>query len=165
MTLQVTRPDATTLVVTRFFAASPARVWAAHMEPALIRQWMIGEGGTTMPVCENDPRVGGQLNFEWREPDGSGFSVRGTYELVEPHRRTIHVETMFLPDPMPQNRIETRFDAEKSGTRLTLTMTLPDAASADALSTSGIADGMAGCYAILEGLLSPTLQKAPISKR
>jgi uncharacterized protein YndB with AHSA1/START domain len=152
MTLQITRTSPTTLTITRHFAAPPARVWAAHMDPALIRQWLCGDGGTSMPVCENDPRVGGRMHFEWREPDGSGFSVRGVYELVDAPHRTIHVETMYLPDPMPENRIETRFDPDGAGTKLVLTMTLPDAEAASGLQASGMSDGMEGCYKRLETL-------------
>ena len=33
MTLDVTRTSPTTLLCSRYFAAAPARVWAAHMEP------------------------------------------------------------------------------------------------------------------------------------
>ena len=152
MTLQITRTSATTLTLTRRFAAPPARVWAAHMEPALIRQWLKGDGGTQMPVCENDPRVGGNLHFVWQEPDGSGFTIRGVYEVVDAPHRTVHVETMFLPDPMPENRIETRFEPEGTGTRLTLIMSLPDEAAATALMASGMRDGMEGCYTLLDRL-------------
>lgn len=157
MPLEVQRPSPTTLVVTRRFAAPPERVWAAHMEPALIRRWLVGEGGTTMPVCENDPRVGGAINYEWREPDGSGFRLKGTYEVVEPPSagrggRSVHVETMFLPDPTPPNRVETRFEPDNDGTLMTMTMTLPDAASVEAMLATGMTDGLEGCYRMLDGL-------------
>jgi uncharacterized protein YndB with AHSA1/START domain len=152
MPLALNRTSPTTLVITRRFTAPPVAVWDAHMKPALIRQWLCGDGGTTMPVCENDPRVGGRMHFEWREPDGSGFYLTGVYEVVEAPHRTVHVETMYLPEPMPENRIETRFDPEGTGTLLTLTMTLPDAASMDGLIASGMSGGMEGCYARLDGM-------------
>ena len=153
MTLQVTRSSPTTLTLTRYFAAPPQRVWDAHMQPALIRQWLKGDGDDTeMPICENDPCVGGTLHFVWREPDGSGFTIRGVYEVVDAPHRTVHVETMYLPDPMPENRFETQFEAEGTGTRLTLVMSLPDEASATALMGSGMSDGMEGCYKLLESL-------------
>jgi uncharacterized protein YndB with AHSA1/START domain len=152
MTLQITRTSPTTLTLTRYFAAPPQRVWDAHMQPALIRLWLKGDGATEMPICENDPRVGGKLHFVWQEPDGSGFTVQGVYEVVEAPHRTVHVETMFLPDPMPENRIETLFEPEGTGTRLTLIMSLPDEAAATALFASGMSDGMEGCYKLLESL-------------
>jgi len=38
----------------------------------------------------------------------------------------VHVERMHLPDPTPENHVETRFDRDGSGTRMTMRMTLPD---------------------------------------
>jgi uncharacterized protein YndB with AHSA1/START domain len=150
MPLTLTRTSPTTLVLTRHFAAPPQAVWDAHMKPDLIRQWLCGEGGTTMPVCENDPTVGGRIHYEWREPDGSGFSLTGIYEVIEAPHRSVHVEVMHLPDPTPENRIETRFDPEGTGTRLTMTMTLPDAASMDGMIASGMSEGLEGCYRQLD---------------
>ena len=40
MPLNVERTSPTTLKVTRRFAAPPQAVWDAHMDPALIRQWL-----------------------------------------------------------------------------------------------------------------------------
>lgn len=152
MALSITRTSLTTLVITRSFAAPPQAVYDAHTKPELIRQWLCGEGGTTLPVCENDPRVGGRIFYEWREPDGSGFTLEGVYEVVEAPHRTVHTEVMYLPDPMPENRIETRFEPEGSGTRMVMTMTLPTAADADALIASGMSEGLEGCYRVLDGL-------------
>jgi uncharacterized protein YndB with AHSA1/START domain len=150
MPLSLQRTSPTTLVLTRRFSAPPNAVWDAHMKPELIREWLCGDGGTAMPVCENDPRVGGHIRYEWREPDDSGFYLTGVYEVVDAPHRTVHVETMYLPDPMPENRIETRFEPDGTGTLLTMTMTLPDAAAMDAMVASGMGGGMEGCYARLD---------------
>lgn len=152
MTLTVERTSATTLVLTRRFKAPPQRVWDAHTKPDLVRRWLAGEDGTTMPVCEIDPREGGRIHYEWREPDGSGFSMTGTFVTVEAPHRTVHLEVMHLPDPTPENRVETRFDPDGDGTLLTMTMTLPDADSMDAMVASGMSDGLEGCYRQLDAL-------------
>ena len=158
MPLAIKRTSPTTLCLARRLKAPPQAVWDAHMDPALIRRWMGGDGGTTMPVCENDPREGGALRFGWREPDGSGFTLTGTYEAVEAPRagqggRVVHTEVMHMPDPTPANRIETRFDPDcTGGTLLSLTMTLPDAASMDGLLASGMTDGMESCYVMLDDI-------------
>ncbi len=40
----------------------PARlVWDAHHDPALLRRWLLGPEGWTMPVCEVAGSVGGLL--------------------------------------------------------------------------------------------------------
>ena len=35
---------------------------------------------------------------------------------LEPYRRIVHVERMHLPNPTPDNHIETRFDLDGAGT-------------------------------------------------
>jgi uncharacterized protein YndB with AHSA1/START domain len=39
------------IVGTRRFDASPAEVYRADVDPELIRQWMLGPDGWTMPEC------------------------------------------------------------------------------------------------------------------
>ena len=58
---QVSTPSPTEIRIERRFAFPPERLFAAHTDPALIREWMLGPGGWTMPVCEVDLRVGGHL--------------------------------------------------------------------------------------------------------
>ncbi|MDH3262990.1 MAG: SRPBCC domain-containing protein [Paracoccaceae bacterium] len=142
------------LRIARQFAARPEAVFRAHTDPALIRQWMVGPEGWTMPVCESDPRPGGGIRFEWSDGKGNGFHLTGEYLELDPSRRLVHVERMFLPDPTPDNRVETRFDpAPEGGTRLTVTMTLPDADTRAAMLESGMEHGMEASYARLEALL------------
>lgn len=45
---------------------------------------------------------------------------------TESFSRIVHVEPMYLPDPTPDNHVETRFDRDGDGTWMTLRMTLPD---------------------------------------
>ena len=114
---------------------------------------MCGEGGTTMPVCDMDARAGGAILMQWREPDGSGFSVTGTFKLLEPPHRILQVEVLHVPDPMPENLIETCFaDDGQGGTDMTMTMTLPTAQAAADLAGSGMSDGLSGCYRLLDTL-------------
>ena len=60
---------------------------------------------------------------------------------------------MFLPDPTPDNRIETIFTAKDGGTLMVMHMTLPDAATRSAMMATGMTDGMSSCYDLLETLL------------
>jgi len=47
----------------------------------------VGLRGTTVPVCENDLRVGGTWRWVLRDPDGSEHAVSGRYlEVVRPER-------------------------------------------------------------------------------
>jgi uncharacterized protein YndB with AHSA1/START domain len=138
------------VVVTRRFAAPPELVYRAHIEPALIQRWMLGPDGWSMPVCQCDPRPGGSFRFEWADGSGNGFYATGEFEELTPFSRIVHVERMFLPDPMPDNHVETRFDPDDRGTLMTMRMTLPDAETRAAMLATGMADGMEASYVRLE---------------
>lgn len=138
------------VVVTRRFAAPPEDVYQAHVDPALVQQWMLGPPGWTMPVCLSDPRPGGAIRYEWTDGKGGGFHLTGEYVELDPPHRIVHIERMHLPDPTPDNRIETRFTAEGAGTLMVMRMTLPDRATREAMLATGMADGMEASYARLE---------------
>ncbi len=142
------------VVVTRRFAAPPEAVYRAHTEPELIQKWMLGPEGWTMPVCMSDPRPGGKIRYEWTDGKGNGFYLTGEYVELEPPSRIVHIERMHLPDPTPDNRVETRFDPDGDGTRMTMRMTLPDAETRAAMLASGMEHGMEDSYVRLEGMIS-----------
>jgi uncharacterized protein YndB with AHSA1/START domain len=138
------------VVVTRRFAASPEAVYRAHTEPVLIQKWLLGPDGWTMPVCVSDARPGGKIRFELSNGQGGGFHLTGEYRELVPFSRIVHVERMHLPDPTPDNHVETSFEPDGSGTLLALRMTLPDAATRTAMLATGMEHGMEASYARLE---------------
>jgi uncharacterized protein YndB with AHSA1/START domain len=141
------------VVVTRRFAATPEAVYRAHTDPAMIQKWLLGPDGWNMPVCISEARPGGRIRYEWTNGKGGGFHLTGEYLQLEPYSRIVHVERMHLPDPTPDNQVETRFDAEGEGTLLTLRMTLPDAQTRTAMLATGMERGMEASYVRLEGLI------------
>ena len=143
----------THVVVTRRFAAKPETVYRAHTEPEIVQKWMLGPDGWTMPVCISDPRPGGKIRFEWSDGNGAGFHLTGEYIELEPFSRIVHVERMHLPDPTPDNHVETRFEQDGAGTLMTMRMTLPDAETRKAMLASGMEHGMEAGYARLEEML------------
>lgn len=152
--LDIRTEGETHVLVTRRFAAPPEKVYRAHVEPDLIRQWMLGPDGWTMPVCINDARPDGQIRYEWSDGKGGGFHLTGEFIALEPHSRIVHVERMHLPDPTPDNHVETRFEPDGAGTLMTMRMTLPDAATRDAMLASGMEQGMAVSYDRLDDLVA-----------
>jgi uncharacterized protein YndB with AHSA1/START domain len=139
------------IVVTRRFAAPPEHVYRAHTDPALLQQWLLGPDGWTMPVCISEARPGGRIRFEWSDGKGGGFFLTGEYLNLEPFRRIVHVERMHLPDPTPDNHVETTFEREGTGTLMTLRMTLPDAETRTAMLKTGMEHGMEASYIRLDG--------------
>ena len=138
------------VVVKRRFDAPPEDVYRAHTDPELLQQWMLGPEGWSMPVCVNDARPGGAMRYEWSDGKGGGFHLTGEYIELDPPHRILHVERMHLPDPTPDNRVETTFTAEGSGTLMVMRMTLPDRATREAMLASGMEHGMEASYARLE---------------
>jgi uncharacterized protein YndB with AHSA1/START domain len=151
--MTLTTEGDTHVIVKRHFAASPEAVYRAHIDPKLIQQWMLGPEGWTMPVCINDARPGGKIRYEWSNGQGQGFYLTGEFLELEPYRRIVHVERMHLPDPTPDNHIETTFEANGSGTLMTMRMTLPDAKTREMMLATGMESGMEASYVRLEGLL------------
>jgi uncharacterized protein YndB with AHSA1/START domain len=148
----VTEGD-THVVVTRRFAAPPEAVYRAHTEASLVQKWMLGPEGWTMPVCINEARPGGKIRYEWSDGKGGGFFLTGEFIELKPFSRIVHVERMHLPDPTPDNHVETTFTPDGTGTQMTMRMTLPDAATRAAMLSSGMEHGMEASYVRLEKLL------------
>jgi uncharacterized protein YndB with AHSA1/START domain len=143
----------TDIVVTRRFAAPPEAVYRAHINPDIIQKWMLGPDGWTMPVCISEARPGGRIRCEWTNGKGHGFHLTGEYVVLEPFSRIVHVERMHLPDPTPDNHVETRFEPDGDGTLMTMRMRLPDAKTREAMLKTGMEGGMEASYARLETVI------------
>jgi uncharacterized protein YndB with AHSA1/START domain len=152
MSTQLTLDGDRVIRITRRFAASPALMFRANTEPALIRRWMVGPDGWTMPICQSDSRPGGSFRFDWFDGKSTRFHATGEYIEVTPER-IVHIERMFLPDPTPDNHVETFFSPDGTGTRLTVTMTLASQKDRDAILASGMTEGLDDSYTRLESLL------------
>ena len=151
--MTLTTEGDTHVLVTRRFAAPPEAVYRAHTEPALIQQWLLGPDGWTMPACRCDARPGGSFRYDWSDGKGQGFYVTGEFLSIDPNRRIVHVERMFLPDRTPDNHVETNFTRDGDGTLMTMRMTLPDAKTRAAMLATGMEHGMEASYARLETII------------
>lgn len=151
--MTLTKEGATQVLVTRRFTAPPEAVYRAHTDPSVLQQWLLGPPGWKMPVCQTDLRVGGKFRYEWANGRGGGFHLTGEYLELEPYIRIVHVERMHLPDATPDNRIETRFDADGEATLMTMRMTLPDEKTRAAMLATGMAGGMEASYTRLDEML------------
>lgn len=152
--LKVVLDGETDLTLTRHFEAPPDLVYRAHTEAALVQKWALGPPGWRMPVCELDARLGGRFRYVYEHDKQRGFSIEGEFVALDPGKRIVHVERMFLPDPTPDNRIETRFEPVGGGTRMIARMSLPDAATREAMLATGMTDGMELSYQLLDQLVA-----------
>lgn len=150
--LTLTTDGETHVVVKRRFEAAPEEVYRAHVEPELLRQWCLGPDGWTMPVCINEGKAGGKMRYEWSNGEGVSFFLTGEILELDPPHRIVHVERMHMPDPTPDNHVVTTFEADGTGTLMTMRMSLPDAATRKAMLATGMERGMEASYARLERL-------------
>ena len=153
MTLKLTVEGEDKVVVTRDFKAPPAALFRAHTDATVMPRWLTGPDGWVMTRCESDPRPGGRMRCDWQDAHGeNGFYLTAEYLEIDAPHRILHVERMHLPDPTPDNRVETLFhDDGKGGTRMVMTMTLPSAEAREAMLATGMEDGMEASYARLDG--------------
>ncbi len=84
---------------------------------------------------------------------GGRVLLTGEYLELVPFSRIVHVERMHVPDPTPDNHVETRFEPDGTGTLMTMRMTLPDAAARAAMLATGMEHGMEASYVRLETMI------------
>ena len=158
---RVTLPSEREVQVTRSFKAPRALVYRAYTDPALVRRWMLGPPGWSMPVCEMDVRVGGRYRWRWRsDEDGSEFGFAGTFREVQPASRLVHTEaydpgTVGGPYPDGKEAMVTVTFTEEAG--VTTVASLIDFGSKDARDnamSTGMTDGMEQSYQLLDRLIA-----------
>ena len=155
--LKITKSGDRDLVMTRVFDAPRKLVYDAHTKPALVRQWLLGPPGWTMPVCEMDVRVGGTYRWVWRkETDGSEMGLGGVYREVKAPERIVTTEK-FDEAWYPGEALNTLVLVEQGGrTTLTQTMRYESPAAREAVIKSGMEQGVAASYDRLEDVLAAT---------
>jgi uncharacterized protein YndB with AHSA1/START domain len=150
----VTTPSDTEVAITRSFAAPRSAIWECHTKPDLVKQWMLGPPGWTMPLCEIDLRVGGRYRYVWRHDTGEQMGSSGVYrEIVAPVRLVANEK--FDDDWTGGETLVTSVFAEAHG-RTTLTMTVRYASkdARDAALKTGMTDGLEQTYTRLDAVLA-----------
>jgi len=153
-TLQVTARGDREIVMTRVFDALRRLVFDAHTKPELVKRWLLGPPGWSMPVCEIDLRVGGQYRYVWRrDSDGKEMSMGGVFREIVPPERLVATER--FDDPWyPGEALDTLVLVEQGGkTTLTQTMLLTSREARDAVLKSGMEKGVEASYDRLEEML------------
>ena len=161
---QITMPSDREVKVMRSFKAPRALVYKAYTEPALVRQWMLGPPGWSMPVCDMDVRVGGNYSWRWRsDTDGKEFGFKGTFREVQPPSKIVHTEA-YDPGsvggeyPGGEAIITTSFTEEGGVTTVTTLMDFGSKAARDNAMSTGMTDGMEQSYQLLDNVLAKTKQ-------
>jgi len=162
-TFNITAHGDREIVVTRVFDAPRQLVFDAYTKPELVKTWLLGPDGWSMPVCEIDLRVGGKYRYVWRN-DGNGneMGMGGIYrEIVRPDR--IVATERFDEAWYPGEAVDTIVMVERDGkTTLTQTILYDSRETRDAVMKSPMEHGMAATYDRLEKVL-PSLGSEALS--
>jgi len=156
-TLKLTTPSDREIAMTRVFDAPRQLVFDAHTKPDLVRQWLLGPPGWSMPVCEMDVRVGGTYRWLWRhDTNGTEMGMGGVYrEIVAPER--LVTTERFDEAWYPGEALNTLVLIEQGGrTTLTQTMRYESRDARDAVIKSNMEKGVAASYDRLADLLAST---------
>ncbi len=166
---EVTLPaDAPEFILTRIFKASRALVYKCWMEPSHLARWW-GPKPFTCPVCEVEPRVGGEFKLVMRSPQGNDYPMRGIFREIVPNIRIVKEDDMSehseewhdMVDPtrrgQGKRKIEmlttVTFEDHGKGTRVTITTRFPSLTIRDSFAKVGMKEGWSSSLEKLEDLL------------
>lgn len=89
----IDKPSDTQVKVTRSFGAPVDQVWKSFTCADLVRRWMLGPPGWTMPICDMNFQVGGKYENVFRsEADGSQIAIVGVFREIEMFRKIVQDE-------------------------------------------------------------------------
>jgi len=153
--LQVTTPSDREIAMTRVFNAPRRLVFDALTKPELVKRWLLGPPGWSMPVCEIDLRLGGKYRYVWRQDsDGTEMGMGGVYrEIVKPER--IVATEKFDQAWYPGDAVGTLRLVEQGGkTTLTQTVLYDSKETRDAVLKSPMESGVSASYDRLADVLA-----------
>ncbi len=150
--LTVTLPSDREIVITRVVNAPRALVFDCFTKPELVRRWLLGPPGWTMPVCEIDLRVGGRYRYVWQHADGRKMAMGGVYREIEPPERLVQTE-LFDEDWTGGETTSTLLlTEEQHRTTIANTVVYASKEARDGALKTGMSDGMEAGYARLDEL-------------
>ena len=136
--------------ISRVIRGSTKDVWRAHHDPDLMKRWLLGPDGWTMPVCEVATKVGDSYRYEWEAVDGSQrFGFEGELVESDPPHRAVTTERMIGMDGPGTTNLMTLTPVE-GGTLLTIVVTYASREVRDMVLGTGMVGGMEQSYARLE---------------
>ena len=142
------------IVITRAFDAPRKLVFDAFTKPELVKQWLLGPDGWSMPVCEIDLKVGGKYRYVWRrDKDGTEMGMGGVYREIVAPKRIVATEK-FDQSWYPGEAVGTFVLIEQGGkTTFTETILYESREAREGVLKSGMEKGVVASYDRLAKLL------------
>jgi uncharacterized protein YndB with AHSA1/START domain len=138
-------PESRIAEVRRHLAASPARVFAAFADAALVSRWLTPSRDVRLDVTEFDFRVGGRYRFAYRVPGRDAMVVTGMYRVIDPPSLIVFSWDIQPPDEHAGVRSEVTISLspDETGTDLLIRhaqLTAPGAQERHAVGWTGAVD-------------------------
>ena len=150
---KISTPSDHEIHVVRDFDAPRQLVFDAFTKPDLVKRWLLGPPGWTMPVCKIDLQVGGAYRYVWRKPGVKDMGMGGVFREIVTPARLVATER-FDESWYPGEALDTTVFAEQGDiTKVAITILYESKEARDAARRSGMEHGMAAGYDRLEGLL------------
>lgn len=149
----------TQVEVVRSFDAPVASVWKSFTQPELVRRWILGPPGWSMPVCEMDFRVGGQYENRFRnDEEGTEFGWVGEFREIETLRKIVQDESYALGpagSDMDNSAVVTiTFRDTNEGTTVATLIEYPSQEARDAALAMGMTSSMEMGYCRIDEILA-----------
>jgi uncharacterized protein YndB with AHSA1/START domain len=145
------------IIMTRAFNAPRNLVFDAFTKPELVKRWLLGPDGWSMPVCQIDLKVGGKYRYVWRrDADGTEMGMGGVYREIMRPERIVSTE-VFDEAWYPGEALGTLVLVEQGGkTTVTQTVRYESRETRDGVLKSPMESGVAASYNRLAELLTST---------
>jgi uncharacterized protein YndB with AHSA1/START domain len=144
--------DLPTIRITREFDAPRSKVFRAHTDPELVRQW-LGPRGLEMSVDRWDCRTGGEYRYI-HSRGGEEYAFHGSFHEVRPEELIVQTFTYEgMPDSVALEKLVLE-DLGNGRTRLVATSLGDSFESRDAMVASGMEQGIVEGYERLDEMLA-----------
>ena len=148
----VSDPHVPLVRITREFDAPPEKVFRAHTDPDLVRQW-LGPRRHEMKIEHFGCRTGGSYRY-LHVSDGNEYGFHGSFHEVRPAELIVQTFTFEgFPDGVALERMVFE-DLGGGRTRLVATSLVDSFEERDAFVASGMEDGVREGYERLDELLA-----------
>jgi uncharacterized protein YndB with AHSA1/START domain len=142
------------ILMTRLFDAPRDLVFDAFTKPHLIKRWLTGPDGWSLPVCEVDLKVGGKLRYVWRHTDCTEMGLSGAYREIKRPERIVHGELFDEDWTGGEAVVTTTFIEQGDQTLMRQTILYASREARDAVLKSPMESGVAQSYNRLAELLA-----------
>ena len=149
----------TKVEVVRRFNSQVESVWKPFTDASLVRHWMLGPPGWSMPVCKIDFRINGIYENVFRnELEGTEIKIAGTYREIVTYKKIVQDEQHKIGSSeeriINKTVVTLTFEAVSEGTNVRTLIEYGSKKQCDEALATGMAAAMEMGYCRIDDLLT-----------